>query len=94
MQLREEDEYSLYITTDLLTLGCLDVPVAEVCPCLRYADIWVNLFYPSMEIDSSAGVLEVVTSVVNVDAVVLVGQVSLKLMSGISVDSKLMVHLL
>ena len=71
----------------LLTLRGLDISVAEIRPSFWNADIRVNFFNPPMEIDCSAGVLKVVASVVNVDAVVLIGQVSLQLMSGVPVYS-------
>ena len=45
-------------------------------------------------IDAPAHVLHVVTGVVNVDAVILVGEVSLQLVPGISVDPQLVIDLL
>ena len=72
----------------------LDVSVADVSPRLRNADVGVNLLNATMKVDGPAGVLEIVAGVVNVDAVVLVGQVSLNLVSGVPVDTKLMVDLL
>ena len=72
----------------------MNVSIAKVCPGFRNTDVGVNLFNPTMEVDGSAGVLEVVASVVNVDTVILVGQVSLYLVSSVPVHSKLVVHLL
>ena len=67
----------------LLTLWRLDVSVAEVRPCLRDADVRIHLLNATVEIDGSAGVLQVVTRVVDVDAVVLVSQVSLYLVPSV-----------
>ena len=47
-----------------------------------------------MEVDCSAGVHQIVAGVVDVDGVVLVGQVPLDLVPRVSVHSKLVVHLL
>ena len=67
----------------LLTLWRLDVSVAEVRPCLRDADVRIHLLNATVKIDGSAGVLQVVTRVVDVDAVVLVSQVSLYLVPSV-----------
>ena len=72
----------------------LDVPVTEVGPCLGDANVGVHLLDAAVQVDGSAGVLKVVTGVVNVDAVVLVGQIPLYLVPGVPVDPKLVVDLL
>ena len=53
-----------------------------------------DLFNSTVEVDGPAGVLQVVAGVVDVDAMVLVGHVSLQLVPGVPVDPQLVVHLL
>ena len=72
----------------------LDVPVAEVGPRLGDADIRVDLLNAAVQVDGPAGVLQVVASVVDVYAVILVGQISLNLVPGVPVDAQLVVNLL
>ena len=72
----------------------LDVPVAEVGPCLGDADIRVDLLNAAVQVDGPAGVLQVVARVVDVYAVILVGQVTLDLVPGVPVDPQLVVNLL
>ena len=45
--------------------------------------VYRYLLNAAVQVDGPAGVLEVVAGVVNVDAVVLVGQVSLQLVPGV-----------
>lgn len=76
-----------------LTLRGLDIPVAEVGPRLGDADIRVDLLDAAVQVDGPAGVLQVVACVVDVDAVILVGQVPLDLVPGVPVDPQLVVDL-
>ena len=72
-------------------LGRLDVAVGEIHPGLGDADVVVDPLHPGVEVDGLAGVVELVDGVVDVDPVVLVGQISLQLVPTVLVDPQLVV---
>ena len=72
----------------------LDVSVAEVHPGVRDADVVVHSLNAAVQVYPAAVVLHVVHRVVDVDAVVLVGEVPLQLVATVLVDPELVVDLL
>ena len=72
----------------------LDVSMTEVHPRIWDADMVVNPLNSSMKIYSSASVVELMNSVINVDAMILVSKIPFQLMPTIFIDSKLMVDML
>ena len=68
--------------------------MAEVHPGVRDADVVVHPLNAAVQVYPAAVVLHVVHRVVDVDAVVLVGQVPLQLVATVLVDPELVVDLL